>query len=315
MPIDVTFLIAAYNAEDTIAGAIKSALAQQGVSVEVVVADDCSTDRTAGIVQDFPAGRVRHIRLEHNRGPGGARNAGLEAARGRWIAVLDADDTVYPDRLSRLLRRAEWTGSELVVDDLDVVEDATGASRPMFGAARLGALPEMTLAAYIGGNLLFEKKFSFGYLKPVIEREFLRRHALRYVENVRIGEDYLFMASALAAGARCAVEPHAGYAYHVRPGSISRVLDLKHVEAMLAADEEFLATRHLDAAAEKAQAARSRSLRKAAAYLAIVNHLKERAGLRAALTAARNPAAVGLLKMPISVRLHRLARPFTAPAN
>lgn len=307
MPIDVTFLIAAYNAEDTVARAIESALAQKDVSVEVVVADDCSSDRTREIVDGFPSDRVRLLRLGRNRGPGGARNAGLDAARGRWIAVLDADDTVDPDRLSRLLGLAGRTGSQLVVDDLDVIDEATGDTHLMFGLPRLRSLAEMTLPDYIEGNLLFEERFSFGYLKPVIERDFVERHGLRYMENVRIGEDYLFMASALASGARCAVEPRPGYAYHVRAGSISRVLDLRHVETMLAADEAFLREHLLDAASRKAQGRRTRNLRKAAAYLEIVGHLKGRDAFRAAATAARNPAAVGLLKMPLSVRLRRLA--------
>ena len=75
MSIDVTFLIAAFNAEETIARAIGSALAQEGVGVEVLVIDDCSTDATAAIAESFPDERVRVIRLGDNRGPGGARNA------------------------------------------------------------------------------------------------------------------------------------------------------------------------------------------------------------------------------------------------
>ena len=62
---------------------------------------------------------------------------------------------------------------------------------------------------------------------------------LRYDETLRIGEDYILLASALAKGGRCVVEPSVGYSYHVRAGSISRVLELHHVEAMLAADVDF----------------------------------------------------------------------------
>ncbi len=71
---------------------------------------------------------------------------------------------------------------------------------------------------------------------------------MRYDETLRIGEDYILLASALAKGGRCVVEPDAGYAYHIRDGSISRVLELHHVEAMLAADAAFLRGHQLDAA-------------------------------------------------------------------
>ena len=310
MPIDVTFLIAAFNAEETIARAIGSALAQEGVGVEVVVVDDCSSDGTAAIADSIPDERVRVIRLDRNRGPGGARNAGLDGARGRWVAVLDADDTVRPDRMARLLQRAAETGSEVLVDNLEVIDEAAGTNITMFGISHLEATPHMTLADFIAGNLLFEQKFSLGYMKPIVRRDFIEAHALRYVETLRIGEDYLFLASALAAGGRCAVEPEPGYAYRIRPGSISRVLELRHVEAMLEADKAFLRDHVLGDAARHAQTKRTRSLRKAASYLSLVGHLKDRAALKAAATAIRDPAAVRLLGMPISVRLRHVMRPF-----
>ena len=93
---------------------------------------------------------------------------------------------------------------------------------------------------------MFKRTFSFGYMKPVFERHFVEQHALRYDETLRIGEDYIFMASALAKGGSCAVEPIAGYVYRIRAGSISRVLQLHHVEAMLLADAAFVRSHALD---------------------------------------------------------------------
>lgn len=312
---DVTFLIAAFNAQNTIGRAIQSALAQQGVTVEVVVADDGSTDSTVEIARSFPAEQVHVVRLGRNRGPGGARNAGLDVARGRWIAMLDADDAVYPGRLSRLLRLAKEKEAQIVVDNLDVVREPAGSREPMFPQARLRRLSELTLADFIAGNLLFAQKFSFGYMKPVIERDFLDWNALRYVETLRIGEDYLFLASALAKGGRCAVEPEPGYMYTVQPGSISRVLELRHVEAMIEADRTFLESHTLDASAAAAQAKRTRSLEEAASFLALVGHLKEREPFKAAAAAFRDPAALRHLRMPIAARLRRFARPLQNPAH
>jgi succinoglycan biosynthesis protein ExoO len=309
MQPDVSFLIAAYNAERSLARAIESALGQREVRAEVIVVDDCSSDRTADVARLFPEERVRLVRLEQNRGPGGARNAGLAVARGPWIAVLDADDTVHPDRLARMIARAESAGAEIAVDNLDVVSEMSGATKTMFAQKQLEKFPTLTLADFIGANLLFEETFSFGYMKPIFERQFLERHALRYPETLRIGEDYIFLASALAKGARCVVEPKPGYAYHIRTGSISRVLELRHVEAMLAADEAFLRENALDQAARAAQARRTRSLYRGAAFLALVQHIKDRAPLKAIGAALRSPSAVTHLGMPIAARLRRLIEP------
>ena len=305
MQPDVSFVIAAYNAETSIARAIESALAQQDVSVEVVVVDDCSRDRTLEIARSFPPAQMKVIALEQNRGPGGARNAGLAAATGRWVAVLDSDDTVHPNRLRRLIGRAEAAGAQIAVDNLEVVK--AGASETMFTSESLEALPELGLADFIAANIMFEGTFSFGYVKPVFDRLYLERYGLRYDEALRIGEDYILLASALAKGGRCVVEPTVGYAYHIRDGSISRVLELRHVEAMLRADAAFVRGHQLDSAAKAAQLRRTRSLEQAASFLLLVKHLKARAPLKAAGAALRNPSALRHLKMPIAARLRRLA--------
>ena len=312
MQPDVSFVIAAFNAERSIARAIESAIAQRDVTVEVVVVDDCSIDRTVEMARSFPAALVRVVQLERNHGPGGARNAGLEIARGRWIAVLDSDDAVYPDRLARMIRRAEEFDAQIAVDNLDVLQEASGARTNMFAPAQLERFPEITLADFIAANMLFEETFSFGYMKPIFERRFIEQNALRYIETLRIGEDYIFLASALARGGRCIVVPEPGYAYHIRSGSISRVLELHHVEAMLAADEAFTRDHPLDPAAQAAQARRTRSLEQAASFLTLVQHLKQHAPLKAMKTALRDPMAVRHLKMPIAARLRRLGTPFCA---
>jgi succinoglycan biosynthesis protein ExoO len=307
MQPDVSFLIAAFNAEGSIARAIESALAQRGVSVQVVVVDDRSGDRTVEIAHRFPQDRVRVVELQENRGPGGARNAGLEIADGRWIAVLDSDDTVWPDRLARMIGRAEDTGAQVVVDNLETVAEDTGIRATMFSTGQLEALGQLALADFIAANLLFESTTSFGYMKPVFESRFLRDNGLRYDETLRIGEDYIFLASALAKGGRCAVEPTAGYCYHLRAGSISRVLELHHVEAMQKAEAAFLRDHELDPQARAAQARRARSLKRGASFLSLVRHLKDREPLRAAGVALRDPAALRHLRMPIAARLRRLS--------
>lgn len=309
---DVSVVIAAFNAEDTIASAITSVLDQQGVTFEVVVVDDASSDRTAEIARSFQSDVVKVISLADNGGPGGARNTGFAEASGRWVAVLDADDTMRPDRLARIIARAEAAQAQIVVDNLMVVQETVGHSREMFPPSLLAEYPEIRLAGFIRSNLLFKSTFNFGYMKPVFDRAFLARHRLRYDVALRIGEDYLFLASALAAGARCVVEPVAGYVYHIREGSISRVLKQGHVKAMRAADAAFEAAYDFTAEEREALAERRRSLDEAASFLSIVEHLKGRRFLKAMSAACREPGALRHMRMPIGARLRRFAGPSVA---
>lgn len=310
MQPDVSFVIAAHNAEATLGRAIDSALAQQGVTVEVIVVDDCSSDATVGFARAYADPRVRVVALENNRGPGGARNAGLDAARGRWVAVLDSDDAVLPDRLSAMIGRAEAGSAVMAVDNIVVIHEDGRPQDIMFAEGYLEKLGQLTLADFIGGNVVFEATFNFGYMKPIFLREYLEANELRYDENLRIGEDYILLADALALGGICVVEPAVGYAYHVRNGSISRVLELHHVEAMQRADAAFEARNRLDGEAKKAFTRRARSLSQAASFLSLVTHIKQRSPLKALRTALGDPAAVRHLRMPIEVRLRRFARQF-----
>ncbi|RVC62353.1 MAG: glycosyltransferase family 2 protein [Mesorhizobium sp.] len=312
MQPDVSFVIAAYNAEATLDRAIASAMAQRDVSVEVIVVDDCSRDRTLDVARSYPEDIVRVVALQRNRGPGGARNAGLEAARGRWVAVLDSDDAVYPGRICTMIARAEKAGAVIAVDNLQVVREDGVPEDTMFPADYLEGLAEISLADYIAGNIVFESRFNLGYLKPIFQRDFLEENGLRYDEKLIIGEDYILLASALARGGKCVVEPTTGYVYHIRTGSISRVLELHHVEAMLGADAAFAST-YSNSMEGKAQAAflrRGRSLRRAASFLSLVQHIKARSPLRAIWTALSDPAAVRHMSMPIAVRLRRVAAQF-----
>ena len=304
---DVSFVIAAYNAEETLARAVDSALAQGAVSMEVIVVDDCSTDGTRDIAGNHPDPRVRLVAMARNGGPAAARNAGLDAARGRWVAVLDSDDALRPDRMARLIARAEKAEAQIVVDNLDVVREDIGTIIPMFPEAALTRVPVLTLAKFIASNMIFRSEHNFGYMKPVFERAFLEKHRLRFDETLRIGEDYIFLASALARGGVCAVEPTVGYLYYIRDGSISRVLKREHVEAMLAADTKFFAEHSFGSAALAAQRQRTRNLKDVLAFLMLVNSIKERELPSMLKIACRNPRAVRHLSMPIAARFRRLA--------
>lgn len=313
---DVSFIIAAYNAADTIGAAIQSALDQQGVELEIVVVDDCSGDDTRVIVADIAAGdpRVKLIALEQNRGPGGARNAGIDAAAGRWIAVLDSDDVIRPERTACMICRAEAASAVIAVDNLDVAYMDGRPMETMFPEDVLENMPVLTLEQFIGSNILFRSTFNFGYLKPMFCRDFLNENVLRFREEIRIGEDYILLASALAAGGLCVIEPKPGYIYNIREGSISRVLEIHHVEAMMNADREFLSHYTLLPAAMDAQQARGRSLRLAYNFLTLVEDIKRRSVLGALKTTIKDPAVLGHLRMPVAARLRRLRAALFPPA-
>jgi hypothetical protein len=100
----VSVVIAAYNEAETIRDALRSVLAQTVPPAEIVVVDDGSTDDTARIVvREFPGCRLI---AQANAGPAAARNRGIAASTGAWVAFLDADDAWAPRKLEWQLRSA-----------------------------------------------------------------------------------------------------------------------------------------------------------------------------------------------------------------
>jgi glycosyltransferase involved in cell wall biosynthesis len=114
---------------DWLRAAVSSALGQVGCRTEVVVIDDGSPEPVSLMVADVHDPRLRVIRVDHG-GLGAARNAGIEASRGRFLRFLDADDVYPPDSTARLLRLAQ-RGTYVVAcgatrwcrEDLDPVFD------------------------------------------------------------------------------------------------------------------------------------------------------------------------------------------------
>jgi glycosyltransferase involved in cell wall biosynthesis len=98
----VSVVIPAYNAERTILETLTSVLSQSAGDLEVIVVDDGSTDGTGTVAASTGDRRVRVLR-QPNAGHASARNTGIADARGKYVAVVDADDIWLPHKLERQL--------------------------------------------------------------------------------------------------------------------------------------------------------------------------------------------------------------------
>jgi glycosyltransferase involved in cell wall biosynthesis/SAM-dependent methyltransferase len=120
-PVTVSIVIPVYNAERVLGETIRSALGQTWKDLEVVVVDDGSTDRSAGVVKSF-GDLVRYYHFE-NGGGAKARNRGIALACGRYIALLDHDDLWAPTKLERqvaILEAHPEVG--LVITDIEHID-------------------------------------------------------------------------------------------------------------------------------------------------------------------------------------------------
>lgn len=117
----VSVIIVVYNGEEYIEEAIESVLNQTYKDIELVIADDGSTDSTRKIVEKYED--VVYV-YQENKGEGSARNLGIEASKGEYLAFLDADDLYEPDKIEKQLKiLLENNDIDVVYNDLKVVDE------------------------------------------------------------------------------------------------------------------------------------------------------------------------------------------------
>lgn len=253
---EVTLIIPCYNAADTITGTLESALAQT-VPVRIIVVDDCSTDNSfevvAALAEKHP--QIRLFRQAVNGGPGKARNTGLRLAETEWVAGLDSDDFLEPERTQRLLAHVAGRDVDFLMDDIIRIWPGQRVSEGVrvWRDGPVGTVA-MDLAVFVRENTLKHTGYrrEIGYLKPLMRTAFLRRHGLEFREDMRLAEDYEFYARALVAGAKLEVIDPCGYIALNREGSLSKAVPTKAMEKVVAADRALLETPGISADARGA---------------------------------------------------------------
>lgn len=164
--VDVSVIIPAYNNASFLKESLDSVLNQKtAYSFEAVVIDDGSTDETPEILREY-TGRIRQIRQE-NRGHSGARNAGLEICRGRYILFHDSDDTLCDGALEALVCCAEKTDADVVAGGYDCRypegEPYPGLRFSNGKVEDLESIPGMTCGKLFRRSLFAHVSFPEGY--------------------------------------------------------------------------------------------------------------------------------------------------------
>jgi glycosyltransferase involved in cell wall biosynthesis len=111
----VSIIIPTYNRSRLLARAVKSVLNQTYQNFELIIVDDASTDNTEEVVGSFNDERIKYVRHEKNKGEAVARNTGIKAARGEYIASHDSDDEWLHEKLAKRIRAFENCSPEIGV--------------------------------------------------------------------------------------------------------------------------------------------------------------------------------------------------------
>jgi glycosyltransferase involved in cell wall biosynthesis len=203
----ISVVVPARNAAATIRRALESVTSQTRAVDEIIVVDDVSSDATPVVALSCPG--VRLVRLSEHRGAAGARNAGVAAAKGDWIAFLDADDAWRPEKIARQAERI-GDGVSLVFCASEEFEGSrslgdTFRGRPVSDGAR--AWKDLLARNFVATPTVMAPR-------PLLAR-------LGFDETLPVGEDQDMWIRLATAGALAYV-PETLADVHVQPTSLSR---------------------------------------------------------------------------------------------
>jgi succinoglycan biosynthesis protein ExoO len=233
----VSVLIPAFNASSFLVRAVTSALNQTLKSTEIVIVDDASTDNTLAVARGLSTAHsnVRVVVLPKNGGPAIARNAAIDAAKGEWLAILDADDAYDPDHLERLCLIAAQHRADIVLSNFCYF-DPDSKARGSAGIPQEGLPRVVDSYEYVANARPYLDHQDWGLLKPMLKAAFVRARSISYPIYSRHGEDFLMMLDCLLADGRVIVSPAPTYLYTHRGSGWSRTtVDYRAVATQSAA--------------------------------------------------------------------------------
>ncbi|MCD7865027.1 MAG: glycosyltransferase family 2 protein [Clostridiales bacterium] len=254
----VSILVPVYNVENYVGRCLESILSQTLSDIEVICVNDGSTDDSLEVLREYEKtdSRIRIIDKE-NGGLPSARNAGLDAAKGRFVGFVDSDDYIESDMFKKMVAASERDGSDVVICGANILPESEECDQWLYECLT----PKESFYKKFKPEILFRRKDMNPFLwRTLIRRSLIEQYKLRLDEDIVLGEDKAFQAKVYPRANGITVIPDKLYNYDCsRSDSImSRENDMgiiqkifKHVvlikrmgtdisAGMYATDDEFI---------------------------------------------------------------------------
>lgn len=194
----VSVIMPAYNGEKYIGEAIDSIIAQSYQDWELIIVEDCSTDRTLTVIENYLMdSRIRLFQNEQNLGIAASRNRAIELSLGKYIAIQDDDDVSFPERLEEQARFLEEHADMDAVAGHWLIVDETGNEVLAMQSAYKNP-------NYVRAHLLFSDCVGNG--SAMFRKDFVQKKGLRYQNGMLGMEDFLFWIEFSKAGNISAID-------------------------------------------------------------------------------------------------------------
>lgn len=204
--LKVSVLMAAYNAEKTIAASIDSVLSQTYGNFELIIVNDGSTDSTAEILQSYSNKDTRiKVLSQSNQGVSHTRGRAVASAQGEFSIHIDSDDFIEPNLLEKMVEKAETEKSDIVI--CDFIVDSANGKQQYSSQYHEGDDNRQLCRKLLNGTL-------HGSLcNKLIRQSIYRRYNIGFNHNLSYGEDMVVVLSMLQHPVKVDFVNHGLYHY------------------------------------------------------------------------------------------------------
>lgn len=217
----VSVIVPIYNAEKGIEACLRSLCDQTLGELEIVIVDDCGKDNSMNLARKFASSHQERsfvfVGGDRNLGPGGARNLGIQAANGEYVAFVDADDKVDPDFCRMLYMAALESNADLACCNISFDYDNGHSDvkrNPIIASGQFGKKAKR----------YFLTHYKSYFTTFIYRRQFLNKWDISFPDT-HSAEDSCFLASCLVASERIAQIEMPMYHYIINNTSVSRKKD------------------------------------------------------------------------------------------
>lgn len=225
--IKISVIVTAFNLEKVIKKSLSSVVNQSYKNFELIIVDDESTDNTINVIKEFLVYKDIEYKIvsQKNTGVSGARNKGIEIAKGDYIYFLDGDDYIHKDTFLEFIKEIKNTEAEILYCGYSTVdEEGNLLAKVDTKIKHLMTGKEMAL------NMIYAKEY-INMITGMYKTSIIKENNIRFDTNRKYAEDFAFTIKCLLASEKVkSIEKN--LAYYVRwRGSSTHILSLKRFDS------------------------------------------------------------------------------------
>jgi len=171
----VSIIMPSWNTDKFIGESIQCVIDQTYQNWELLIVDDCSTDKTDEVVASFKDDRIKYFKNEKNSGAANTRNRAMREAKGEWIAFLDADDLWMPEKLEKQVHFMKSNGYVLSYTEYEKIDEE-----------------DKKLGIYVTGPEVVNKRkmYNYDYIGQLTMMYSAKHFGLIQIKDIKKNNDY-----------------------------------------------------------------------------------------------------------------------------